>query len=318
LAEHDGAPGRWPRRAADDGPPQKRVNDMTAAQAPPPPPASARRQPLPEKAGELASAGVWRRYIPAAAGVAYLAAWIAGLSAWPANLAVNAAAGTVAAAYRAHAGQAAAQYLLAEGIAGVLLGVVAGCLLLSRRRGYLRVRAWPAALLAAAAAAASVAQYVIGLLVIGAATHHDVARAGALYGLVNRMDGVKMLALAGTAAWLAAVTSPAPLLPRWLRAAGTALAVSIFASGLAYLALSDAFAWTAFVSGPLLLLWVTGTGIWLSARPGFRADAAPDSARPQGRRIQFRKDQAMINCAQASPVNQRTAGHHSPDHAPRK
>jgi hypothetical protein len=33
---------------------------------------------------------------------------------------------------------------------------------------------------------------------------------------------------------------------------------------VAYVLLASPLAWTAFVSGPLLLIWVTGTGIWLA------------------------------------------------------
>jgi hypothetical protein len=35
----------------------------------------------------------------------------------------------------------------------------------------------------------------------------------------------------------------------------------LIASGYAYLALSQPLAWTAYISGTLLLLWVTGLGI---------------------------------------------------------
>src|SRR5580692_10223482 len=62
-----------------------------------------------------------RTYLPAAAGVAYLAAWAAGLAVWPVNLALNATAAQVAASYRANPAEAVAQYLLTEGLAGILL-----------------------------------------------------------------------------------------------------------------------------------------------------------------------------------------------------
>lgn len=40
--------------------------------------------------------------------------------------------------------------------------------------------------------------------------------------------------------------------------------MALVASGLAYLVLANPLAWAAFVSGPLLLIWVTGTGVWLT------------------------------------------------------
>ena len=42
------------------------------------------------------------------------------------------------------------------------------------------------------------------------------------------------------------------------------------AAGVAYLALSQPLAWTAYVSGTLLLLWVTGVGVARTRRE--RAD----------------------------------------------
>jgi hypothetical protein len=76
----------------------------------------------------------------------------------------------------------------------------------------------------------------------------------------------RLIALAAAAALVAAITSPAPVLPRWLRAVTVPLGLALLASGCAYLTLSNGLAWTAFVSGPLLLLWVTGTGVALTAR----------------------------------------------------
>jgi hypothetical protein len=69
---------------------------------------------------------------------------------------------------------------------------------------------------------------------------------------------MRMLALAAATTWLAATR---PVIPRWLRGVTVLLAVALIASGYAYLTLSNALAWTAFVSGPLLLLWVAGADI---------------------------------------------------------
>ncbi len=199
------------------------------------------------------------------AGIAYLTAWVAGLAAWPVNSALNATAAQVAAGYRAHPAGAVAQYLLVEGLAGALLGVVLACALLRRARGHTTTRAVGAVALGAVAVGTSLVQCVIGLFLTAAATGNDISRSGELSALVNRLDGVKMLALAGAAAWLAALRKPAPALPRWLQATAVPLALALIASGYAYLTASNAMAWTAYVSGPLLLLWVTGTGIALTA-----------------------------------------------------
>jgi len=208
----------------------------------------------------------WRAYLPAAAGAAYLVAWVAGLAAWPVNLPLNATAAQTTASYAAHPAEAVTQYLLAEGLAGLLLGTVLGFALLTRARGRAAPRVKAAAVLGAGAVALSLTQCVLGLILTGAATAHDVARSGDLSNLVNQLDGGKMLALAGAAACLATLGGPGQALPRWLRATALPLGVALVASGYAYLALSQPLAWTAYVSGTLLLVWVTGLGIALTVQ----------------------------------------------------
>jgi hypothetical protein len=80
-----------------------------------------------------------------------------------------------------------------------------------------------------------------------------------LHEAVNRLNGVKMFALAV----LAVAAVAARLLPRWLAYLGVALAVSIVGSGIAYLLLIQSLAVLAYVSGVLLLLFVTATGVVL-------------------------------------------------------
>jgi hypothetical protein len=222
----------------------------------------------------------WRAYLPGGAGLAYLAAWVAGLAAWPSNLPLNATAAQTAASYAAQPAQATVQYLLVEGLAGVLLGIVLWCTVHSAVRGRAGSPARSAAALGAVAVAVSLAQCVIGLFLVSAASGHDVTRCGELSDLVNRLDGVKMIALAGTGACLAAIGGPAPAVPRWLRAVTVPFGIALVTSGYAYLTLSQALAWTAYVSGPLLLLWVAGLGVTLTRRRLTRA--AADADEPTG------------------------------------
>jgi len=156
------------------------------------------------------------------------------------------------------------QYLLVEGVAGVLLGVVLCYLIGAARAGGRSPRelARPAAL-SALAVVVSVTQCVLGLFLTAAATSGDVASWGSLADAVNRLDGVKMLAIAAAAAWLAVA---GPALPRWLRAVTVPLSLSLIASGYAYLTLANGLGWTAYVSGPLLLLWVGGAGVAVTRR----------------------------------------------------
>jgi hypothetical protein len=247
------------------------ADDMTSA---PVTAAELRNEPPSARTG-----AAWRTYLPGAAGVAYLAAWIAGLAAWPVNLALNATAPQTVASYDAHPAGAVTQYLLAEGLAGLLLAPVLGTALFPRLGA--GKRAWSRAAVTAAvfgtvAVVVSLTQCVLGLILTSAATGHDVTTSGDLSNLVNQLDGVKMLALAVTAVSVAAVKSPGLALPRWLRVTALLLAAALTVSGYAYLTLTNALAWTAFVSGILLLLWVTGTGIALTVR---RRTLPPPTAR---------------------------------------
>lgn len=224
--------------------------------------ASPGRSALPGLAGGPAPRR-WLRRLPAWAGICYVAAWAAGLASWPANLALNATNAQVAASYRAHPAGAASQYLLSEGLAGLLLGIVLAATVISNRdRGL--PRPWPAAATAAGAVAVSLLQAVIGMFLIAAASHHDIARAGGLSNLVNRLDGVKMLALAAVAAYLYARRTWDRRPPNWLRAIDALAAAALAVSGLDYLLLANSLAWTVYISGPLLLAWIAATGIWLT------------------------------------------------------
>ncbi len=79
---------------------------------------------------------------------------------------------------------------------------------------------------------------------------------------VDRLDGVKMLALAVLGAAAAAMA----VLPRWLRWTGAALAVAITGSGLVYLLLAASLAAAAGPALVLLLAFMTGCGIMIGMR----------------------------------------------------
>jgi hypothetical protein len=234
----------------------------TAAARPAPPGASTGRGTPPGSAGDHAPRR-WLRLLPAWAGICYLAAWVAGLAAWPVNLPLNATNAQVAASYRAHQAGAVSQYLLSEAVAGLLLGIVLAAALFGNRDRS-RARPWPAAAAAAGAVVISLVQAVVGMFLIAAAAHYHVARAGGLSDLVTRLDGVKMLALAAVAAYLAGRRSWDRRPPGWLRAVAALTAAALVASGLAYLLLANPLAWMVYISGPLLLLWIASTGVWLT------------------------------------------------------
>ncbi len=226
------------------------------------------------------------------AGIGYTVSWLAGLALPVPNLAVNAPAAEVMARYGGHLGLVQAQFALTEGLPALGLVVVAVALALMARRprsgsgagaqagaGAAPVWTGRARVIAAAgtiAALISVTQYALGVMLAGwALPDHASGRISWLYEAINRLDGVKMLTLAVLATAAVALTSLAGPLPRWLRYASLALAVSITVSGVGYLFLIQALAPVVYVAGVALLVWVTGVGVALGRIPG----RAPGRAR---------------------------------------
>ena len=79
---------------------------------------------------------------------------------------------------------------------------------------------------------------------------------------ITRLDGVKMLLLAGLAlAARSLIRRGRVQMPRWLAAVALALSVTISATGVGYLLLLNGPASAAWLSLPLLLLWVCGIGL---------------------------------------------------------
>jgi Major Facilitator Superfamily len=137
---------------------------------------------------------------PAVAGIAYTTAWVLGLAVWPSNLDVAASNVKVVATYSAHQGAAMTQYLLIEGLAAIALAVVVFALGRgARRRGADRL-GQATVVAGLTAVAISLAQCALGLLLAGSvAPDGKTVQAGRLFDLINRMDGVKMFALAAMA-----------------------------------------------------------------------------------------------------------------------
>jgi hypothetical protein len=199
---------------------------------------------------------------PAAAGVAFVAAWATGLAAWPANLNVAASGTQVVSAYAGHQGAAATQYVLVEGAAAIALAVVVTTLGRAAIRRGARQSGWVMLLAGIGAVIVSLAGCTLGLVLsAGAVPDGQTGRAGVLFHLINRLDGVKMLALATMA--LAAVTLArrGALVPRWLGWVSAGLAAAMTASGVGYLLLNNTLTQAAAVSLVLLLIWVAATGM---------------------------------------------------------
>jgi len=202
--------------------------------------------------------------VPAVAGIAYTAAWLVGLAVAPSSTNVRSTGAEVVAGYAGHQAAAAAQFLLTEGIASLALAVVATALGRAGLRVGARQAAWLTLGTGAAAATVGLVQCVLGLyLTVSVVPADHASTAAAVTEAVNRLDGVKMFLLAAMAVAGTVLARQTGLLPHWLRWAGVALAVAITASGVGYALLNNTFALAAWLSLPLLLAWVTGTGIVL-------------------------------------------------------
>ena len=216
---------------------------------------------------------------PAVAGIAYTTAWVLGLAVWPSNLDVAATDAKVVTTYSAHPGAAMTQYLLIEGLAAIALAVVVTALGRAARRNGAERLGRVTVVAGLTAVALSLAECALGLLLAGsAAPHGETDRTGRLFDLINRIDGVKMVALAAMAVAGAGLVRRA-VLPRWLGYTAAVLTVALIASGAGYLLLNTTLAQAVFVSGPLLLVWVTGAGVAL-ARTGRSQSAVPPGRRP--------------------------------------
>ena len=187
--------------------------------------------------------------VSGAIGIGYTVSWIAGLTVPAPSPKFSASGAQIASAIAGHAPALAAQYALTEGLPAVGIAVVA--------IGLARVAGSRLAMVAGVSAAViSVLQFFLGM---GLATTSSPVTAHVLFQLVNRMDGGKMLILAV----LGAAAAAAVTLPRWLRYAGAALAVAITASGVVYLFLLQNLQLLAGPALALLLIFITGGGIWL-------------------------------------------------------
>jgi hypothetical protein len=191
--------------------------------------------------------------VPTAAGVAFTVSWIAGLAVPAPSLRLTASGAAIFRALAAHGGEVVANFVLTEGLPAFGLAVVSAFLARSLTARGAAGPAGTARVAGLLAAAISLSQCVLGVTL---ARTSAPGTARELYELVSRLDGVKMFALAA----LAAAAAIAPLLPGWLRYLSAGLAISITASGVAYLFLLDSVAWLAYPAGLLLLAVIPATG----------------------------------------------------------
>ena len=119
------------------------------------------------------------------------------------------------------------------------------------------------------AAGLSVLQWSLELVLAGpVASAGEAGAADALVDAVNRVDGLKMLAIAALAVAGVTAARRVGVLPRWLVLLGPALALSLVIAAGGYGLLIPALAPAAFVALPLLMVWITGSGLSLAGKRG--------------------------------------------------
>ena len=150
---------------------------------------------VPATAG-AASTGMRRRLftVTGAIGIGYTLSWIAGLAVPAPSPKFSASGAQIVSAIAGHGPALAIQFALTEGLPAAGIAVVA--IVLARVTG-----SQLAMVAGVTAAGISVLQFCLGMWL--AATSSPVT-AHVLYQMVNRMDGVKMLALAALGAISAA------------------------------------------------------------------------------------------------------------------
>lgn len=218
------------------------------------------------------SAGIVRT-----AGLAYVATWVVGLLVFSSSTTVTTSGTALRDAYATHQGVLSVQFVLTQGVAAVLLGLVVSATAV-RAGGINGVRMAIAGL---GAVLVSLVECGLGLELAYVAAHDRSAEAvQALAETLNRLDGAKMLLLAGLAvAW--AQPSWDFALPSWLRRVALVTGVALLASAAGYLLLDDTLALAAWASLPLLLVTVGCTAWVVSGRePARRPVASARAALP--------------------------------------
>ena len=172
---------------------------------------------------------------------------------------LGASGAEVVTALAGHGPAVAVQFALTEGLPAIGIAVISVALArFAGSRGGLAAGRFALAS-GLVAAAISAVQAILGM-VLAATTAPGAAYL--LYAGVDRLDGLKMLALAVLGAAAAAMTA----LPRWLRWTAAVMAVAITGSGLVYLLLAASLAAAAGPALVLLLAFMTGCGIMIGMR----------------------------------------------------
>jgi hypothetical protein len=201
-----------------------------------------------------------RTTLPRAAGIIYVAAWVAGLAVHVSGPALDAPGAEVVTHYRTHGAAALTQSLLVHGVAAVALAaVVLGIGRAASVRHGSRVARTAVTWSGLSAAALSLAQMVAGVALVVGAGSMSSSRGEMWFAVVNRVDGVKMWALA-VMALAGGVLALGRVLNRSLAPLAALLVPSLVVAGFVYGTLDASLAAAAVPALVLLLAWVATAG----------------------------------------------------------
>ncbi len=191
------------------------------------------------------------------AGLAYVGAWVVGLAAFGAGPATDASDAELARSFAAHQTASALRSTFIHGVAAVAL---LGVLVALHRRAPIGRAALGGGV---AAVVLSLTQWVLDLLRSLVATGSTVA---SLVHTIDRLDGLKMFALALMITTAVRPLRRAGVIGRKLRTTGVAAVVALVVSGAAYAAGLTGLMASAGVALVLLLAWVAAVGFALDRR----------------------------------------------------
>lgn len=223
---------------------------------------------LPAMGAEQRSSRRSRLWLVRSAAVGYSVAWIVGLCVGSSSTDVASSGSAIIREDTPQIAALALQFLLTEGVAALaLLAVVIG-LWRATARGVPRSITLGAGI---GAVAISLLQTVLGVYLVEIAVREGNAPlVSSLTGTLNELDGLKMALLAVMALAISASRWRRQVrLPFWLLPTGIATGVALVVSAIGYLTRSNALSVAAWISLPLLLIYITASGLCVrrSSRP---------------------------------------------------
>lgn len=198
-------------------------------------------------------------------GAVYVLCWIIGLSSGAPSLGLDASGADITTAFAEHADPAALQYVFVEVLAGLAyIGLIVATALFLSKHKVAQNALKPFLLCGVAAGFLSVVMGILGVFLVSHAAIAGTEQAKSLFDEINRIDGPKMFLLSLAAASLAGLNYA---WPKWFRILSYVLAAALLFSGVAYGLLLRSFAWSAYISGILLLVWAVSVGFALVPKP---------------------------------------------------